>query len=103
MTWVVEEVEPAVEGATITYSITWLGASSISSPSSKVYMNGTDITSTVQPSGSASVSGNVQTLKPIAFQAGHGGNHYVVTCTCTVDGNTDIAKFKVKVLRPSDE
>lgn len=103
MTLVVEEVEPVVEGATITYSLTWLGGSSLSSPSSTVYMNGTDITSTVQPSGSASVSGNVQTLKPIAFQSGHGGNYYVVNCTCTVDGNTDVAKFKVKVLRPSEE
>ena len=97
--WVVEEVEPVVAGSTITYSITWQGASALSTSSSKVYMNGTDVTSTVQPSGSDATSGNIQTLKPIAFQATHGDNYYVVVATCTVDGNVDIVKFKVKVIR----
>ena len=101
--WVVEDVEPVVAGSTITYSITWQGASTLASPSSKVYMNGTDITSTAQPSGSASSSGNIQTLKPIAFQATHGDNYYVVAATCTVDGNVEIVKFKVKVVRPDSE
>ena len=101
--WVVEEVEPVVAGSTITYSISWQGASTLASPGATVYMNGTDITSTVMPSGSHSSSGNVQTLKPLAFQATHGDNYYVVAASCTVDGNSEIVKFKVKVVRPSEE
>lgn len=101
--FVVEDVEDVIEGSTLTYSLTWLGASTLASPSAKVYMNGTDVTSTVMPSGSHSVSGNVQTLKPIAFQSGHGGNVYVVEPSCTVDGNNEVARFKIRVLRAGEE
>lgn len=101
--WVVETPEPVVEGSTITYSILWQGATSLSSATAYVYMNGSDITSTVMPSGSHTSSNNIQTLKPLAFQDGHGGNTYVVIAECVVDGNTDRVKFKIPVLRASEE
>jgi hypothetical protein len=100
---VLEEAEAVVEGATITYSYTWTGISSVSSPTATVYKDGQDITSTVMPSGSHSVSGNVQTLKPIVFQANHGGSKYVINIQAVADGNTDIYKQDILVLRPGDE
>jgi hypothetical protein len=101
--FVVEDVAPAIEGSTLTFDVEWVDGSTLSSPTAKVYMNNTEITSTAMPSGSHSVSGNVQTLKPLVFTAGHGGNYYVVDFQCVVDGNTEIGRFKIKVLRAGEE
>lgn len=83
-----------VEGESITFSITYSGATAVSSVSAKVYRRTTDVTSSVMPSGSTSASGNVATLKPVTAMVG--GNDYVVAVTATVDGNTRIKKFTIK-------
>jgi hypothetical protein len=54
-------------------------------------------------SGSDSVSGTVVTLKTITAQGGDGGSNYVVAVTANVDGNTEIRKFIIRVVRPEDE
>ena len=100
--YVIEEPEPLIEGSKITYSIQWQGGSSLSSPSATVWMNDTEITSTAMPSGTHSVSGNVQTLKELVTTVGHGGNKYVVVIECVVDGNTERVKMIVPVLRQSE-
>lgn len=101
--YVIEKIEGAVEGATLAYSIEWIGAENLSSPTATVFRNGQDITPDVMPTGSHLISNNIQTLKPIAFQAGHGGSVYVVAFQCEVDGNTDIGKFNIPVLSASEE
>ena len=93
----------AIAGETLTYSLTWLGASSLSSPSAKVYFKGSDVTTTAMPSGSDSSSGDVQTLKPLAFSASWVNNYIVVAIQCSVDSNTEIRKLKIHVQKPSDE
>jgi hypothetical protein len=92
-----------IEGETITYSVTWQGASSLSSPTAKVYKDGTDITSTAMSSGSHSVSGNVQTLKPLVAGSTDGKKKYVVIIEVVVDGNTERRKLIVNIVKASQE
>ena len=99
--FVVESPLTVVAGETLTLSLTWLGATSVSAPGATVYHNGTDETSTIMPSGSHSASGNVQTLKPITAMTG--GETYVIAASATVDGNTEIRKVLVKAVKAAAE
>ena len=101
--WIVESPIEMVEGETITYSIEWLGTSSLSSPTATVKFNSQDVTSTVMPSGSHSVSSNIQTLKPITAATAHVRGSYIVTIQCTVDGNTEIRLLEIRVLSTEDK
>lgn len=100
--WVVERDQVMIEGEALTFSVTFVGATTVSGPSSKVYKNGNDVSGTVQ-SGSDSVSGNVVTLKTITAQADDGGGVYVVVVSATVNGNTEKRKFKINVVDPGEE
>ena len=97
----VESPVSVISGETLTLSLTWLGATSVSAPGATVYHNGTDETSTIMPSGSHSASGNVQTLKPITAMVG--GEDYVIAASATVDGNTEIRKVLIKCVKASAE
>ncbi len=101
--WLNESPMTMIEGETVTFSVTWLGATDVSSPGATVYKNGADVTSTVMPSGAHSASGNVQALKPMAAGSNDGGNAYVVVVQAAVDGNTERRKLLVKVLKASEE
>ena len=93
----------AIAGETLTYSLTWLGASNLSSPAAVVYYKNSPVTDTAMPSGSHSVSGNVQTLKPITFDNAWVNNFIVVNIQCVVDNNTEIRKLKIYIQKPSEE
>ena len=95
----IESPQPMLEGMTLTYSLTWNGASALSSPSAIVYKDGAVYTSTAMPSGSHSVSGNVQVLKPIVATQGDGGKDMVVIILCTVDGNSEARKMIINVIK----
>ena len=95
----VESPIRVVEGATVTFTCTYWGA--VTSPSAKVYRNGTEVTSTVMPSGSTSVSGSVATLKPLTALVG--GARYVVAVTGTVGGDIFVKKVEVICGRDEDE
>ena len=97
--WVKESPIEMVVGETVTYSVTFEGITTCSSPSAKVYRNETDITSTAMPSGSASASGNVVTLKPLVALSADGDEIYIVAITATADGNTEIRKCEVYILK----
>lgn len=99
----VESPISMIEGESITFNITWQGAGSLSSPTAIVYKKGADITSTVMPSGSHSVSGNVQTLKPLTPSTNDGGQKYVIVVQCEVDGNTEKRKLMVNIVKASAE
>ena len=100
--WLLESPIVAIEGESLVFNVTMLGASSVSSPTAFVYFNGTDVTSAAMPSGSHSVSGNVITLKALSVLAAYAGGELVVVPQATVDGNTELRKFMVSVLRASD-
>lgn len=100
--WVIERDQVMMEGEKITWAIRYIDADAISVPSSKVYKNGNDYSSTVQ-TGSDTVSGTVQYLKTIEAQANDGGSVYVVVASATVDGNTEKRKFLIRIVDPSDE
>lgn len=100
---VIESPINMIEGETITYSLTWQGASSLSSPNAFVYKDGADITSTAMPSGAHAVSGNVQTLKPLEAGATDGRKKYVLIVECAVDGNTERRKLIVNIAKASAE
>ncbi len=93
----------AKAGETLTYSLVWLGASSLASPTATAYFKGTDVSSTAMPAGTHSVSGDVQTLKPLVFDAAWTGNYLVVEIQCSVDGNTEIRGAKWYVQKPGAE
>jgi|SaaInlV_200m_DNA_2_1039689.scaffolds.fasta_scaffold20362_2 hypothetical protein len=102
--FVIEDIDPIVEGGKVPYDITWIGVTSLASPSATVYKDGQDITSTVMTTGADSVSGNVQTLKLIEALSNHGGSKYVVNFTAVLDsGETGVGKFTIPILRPGDE
>ena len=99
---VVESPVNMLEGEALTFSLTWLGASSVTAQSSVLYKDRSDYTSTAM-SGSSSASGIVQTLETITAQAGDGGKKYVVAIKATVDGNTEIRKLIVNVVKDEVE
>ena len=83
-------------GETLTLTITVEGTNAPSSPSAVVYKGRTDVTSTVMPSGTASASGQVITLKPLTATVA--GSDYSVIVTATVGGNTEQRKLLVQVV-----
>ncbi|MDH3943705.1 MAG: hypothetical protein OEV06_06420 [Anaerolineae bacterium] len=99
----IESPVQMMTGETITYSVTWLGASNLSSPNALVYRRGTDISATAMPSGAHAVSGNVQTLKPLTAGSNDGGKKYVVVIECVVDGNTERRKLIVDIVKSQAE
>jgi hypothetical protein len=74
------------------------GVTTVTSPSAKVYKNGTEVTSTIMPAGSATASGNTATLKPVTALTG--GEYYVVAVTATCDGDTRVVKFVIFAADP---
>jgi len=101
--WVDEQEVDMAEGEIITFAVIFQGAVVVSGPGATVYKNGEDVTSSVMPSGSHLVSGNVVTLKPINAIAGDGGQKYVVAIAATVDGNSEIRKVQVNIHDVSSE
>ncbi len=100
--WLNESPVSVVAGDTRTYTVTFEGATSVSSPSAVAYQDGSLVTSTVFPSGSITASGATVTLKPFVAPT-PGGETYVVDLTATVDGNTQVKKLKINVINPADE
>lgn len=99
--WAIESPWGSAAGESLTFTLTYLGASSVSSVTATVYQNKTDVTSTVMPAGSTSASGNVATLKPLTAMTG--GKKYVVSVSATVDGNTVVKKFQVNCQKGQQE
>ena len=95
----VESPVKLVEGESVTFTCTYWGTPT--SVSAKVYLNNSDKTSTVMPSGSVSISGNVATLKPATAMVG--GNRYVFAVTGTVASETRIRKFVAIVAKDEAE
>ena len=79
------------EAESVAYSIEYADYSSVSSPSVTVYRNGSDVTSTVMPSGSHTVSNNVVTMKNLT--ALNGGDTYIISITVTVTGSQTIQRW----------
>lgn len=91
-----------VEGSTITFSCTfWDDVTSPDASVFKVDPDGTtDVTSTVMPSGSHSVSSDVATLKPLTALTGPA--RYNIYVTGVVAGDTWIKKIQIEVLSTKD-
>jgi len=100
--WVIERDQVMVEGESITFSVQFIGATTVSSPDTKCYKNGSDYSGTAL-SGSSSASGDTVTCETVTAQPGDGGSVYVVTVSALVDGNTEMRKFLVRVVSPEDE
>lgn len=88
-------------GETMAFSCVFESASSVTSPSIKVYANKTDVTSTLCPTGSTTASGNVVTTKPIVIPTNPAAR-YVAEITATVDGNVEVRPFQI-MTRPNGE
>ena len=98
--WVQEGPQWAVEGESLTLSITLQGAMSISgTPTAKAYKDGTDVTST-NLTGACSVSGLTITLPVLAAIT---GGRYVLAVTASVDGRTEIKKILLFAQNAEDE
>jgi hypothetical protein len=83
------------------YAFEFVGATTVTTPTAKIYINGgdSDMTATNMPTGSASASGNV-VVTPIIKNL-KGGNFYVVEVTATVDGVKEARKLELRVQKPS--
>ncbi|MBN2045437.1 MAG: hypothetical protein JW757_10490 [Anaerolineales bacterium] len=100
--WVVEKDQVMVEGEALTFSVQFIGATTVASPDTKCYKNGTDYSSTAL-SGSSSASGDTVTCETVTAQANDAGTVYVMVVSATVDGNTEIRKFLIRIVGPEDE
>ena len=99
--WVRESPLDVVEGEVKYYEHEWEFGTTFANPSAKVYRNGRDVTATIMATGSDSVTGRVQTLKPMSgFKS---SNTYVVAMTCTVDGETLIRKLQLNCQAPGEQ
>lgn len=99
--WVNESPITCVEGDEPAFTITLSGVTTASNPSTKIYKNGQDTTSTNIPTGSASASGNVITLPVIKNLIG--GSIYVVSTKVTLDGVVGTKKIMLIVQKPGEE
>ena len=94
-------MQPVVQGqnASIPWTITFPWATSVTSPTVAVYKKGTtsDVSGTVMPSGSHTVSGNSLTMKNLTSLTA--GESYIVDIRITVDGIADEFFLEVKALR----
>jgi len=93
--WCNESPVEKTEGISLIFSVTVLGASTCTSPTVKAYKKKQDVSSTVFPSGSASVSQNIITLPAATGFVGTGV--YVIAVTFTEGGNVNVIKFQVKI------
>lgn len=89
-------------GESITFNLTFQGASTVSSPSIKVYANKADVTSTICPAGSTTASGNVVTTKPVVMPS-NPAIRYVAEVTANVDGNTEVRPFMIYARQSGEE
>ena len=103
ITKVQEHPYEMVEGEKITFTLTWLGSSSLASPDANAYVDGTDVTSITMTSGSHSVSGDVQTLKEFEALADHAERDVILSIDCVVDSNTEIREMKIRIKRRGKE
>ncbi len=102
--WVLESPVVMVEGEAIAWSVEFLGATEVSEPASTVYKNGADVTDEVCISEDEdSVSGATVTLKTITAKSGDGGHSYIVVVQALVDGNLEMRKLEIGLVRPGDE
>lgn len=89
------------EGTTITLAANYWDTPSTVSAAVKRKADQSDVTSTVMPSGSVSISGNVATLKPLVIASG-GGYTYTVNVTGTVAGDVWVKKMDVIVRKAGE-
>lgn len=96
--FIVESPIAMIAGETITYSVDWLGATTLENPAMAIYCNGKDISSTsmVIP-GDFEISGSVLTLKKITAKLNDGGATYVALIQCTVDKNVERRKLVIEI------
>jgi hypothetical protein len=87
------------ENASVPWSVKWPSASTVASPTVKVYKKGTttDVAATVMPSGSHTASGNLLTMKNLTALTG--GESYIISITITVDGVVDEFFMAVRCLK----
>lgn len=97
--WVDQSPIAISESAQPVFQLVMEDVSNITSPSAKIYLNGTEKTSTCM-SGSASASLNTITFPTI--QTLKGGNNYVVAVTAIFDGVTDVRKLLLIVQKDSE-
>lgn len=74
------------------YTVTIDGVTTVASPTAKIYVNGSDKTSTYL-SGSASASNNVITTPTLISLKGN--MKYVMAIECTLDGTPDVIKVQL--------
>ena len=82
-------------------SIRWQGSGALSSAECKLYLNGTDVTSTYMTSGSDSVSGRTQTSKIITGLIG--GELFVLRWKVTEGGHVRGVQEELMALAAGSE
>lgn len=100
--WVDQSPITFASGESFTFSLTWLGATSVTTATARIFKGSdttTDYSDSYMPTGSHTYSGNVATFKPLRNFVDIGAV-YVVVFACTVDGNVEHRKLKVVVIGP---
>lgn len=90
---VIEGPQEGIVDEELAYTVTWVGATTLATPLTKLYLNNT--LSTGFLSGSESAAGIIQTLRIFTVPSGWGGKEPVLEAECTVDGAKKIVKIPV--------
>lgn len=99
-TWTPESPRMHAASDEFTITDTLVGGTTITAISSKIYLNGTDVTATNMPAGSGSYSGNSYVTPVIKLLKG--GNVYVVATVVTIDGIKVTRKVELRVQKDGD-
>ena len=100
--WAVPDTVYIYEVETGPLSVIWSGEGTLTSPVSKLYLNGVDVTSTYLTGGADAVSGRIQSSKSFAGTQ-LGGEVYVIQFRITESGNLRAIQQLVKVLKSGQE
>lgn len=100
--WALESPYYCSEGETLPLSGVFEFASVVTSPATKAWKDGQDVSGTYL-SGADSVSGNIVTMKSIVLPTGAGGERVVVELTATVDGAIQVRAMEFICRAHGDE
>ena len=95
--WTVPDTAYMYDSETGPLSVTWDGTGTLTSPVTKIYLNGTDVTSTYMQSGADAVSGRVQSSKSLSSLLG--GETFIVQFRITEGGQGRAVQQYLKVIK----
>lgn len=95
--WTVPDTVYMYDSESGSLSVIWDGSGTLTTPVSKLYLNGTDVTSTYLTSGSDAISTRTQSSKILSGLLG--GETFIIQFRITESGNVRAVQQYVKCIK----